>query len=62
MVRILGFCCPGLGSVPGWGAEILQAALPGREKAALVVVEGVLPRWSSDIEMKMHVSLEITQE
>ena len=32
VVRILGFHCRGLGSVPGRGTEILQAIQQGRKK------------------------------
>ena len=32
MVRIPGFHCCGLGSVPGWGTEILQAVQCGQKK------------------------------
>ena len=32
MVRILGFHCQGLGSVPGQGTEILQAMWNGQKK------------------------------
>ena len=28
VVRILGFHCPGLGSVPGWGTEIPNVVQP----------------------------------
>lgn len=32
MVRISGFRCQGLGSTPGWGTEIMQAAQLQSEK------------------------------
>ena len=33
MVRILGFHCHGLGSIPGQGTEIPQAAVDGQKKS-----------------------------
>ena len=35
MVRILGFHCQGLGSVPGQGTDILQAMWNGQKKKKL---------------------------
>ena len=32
MIRILGFHCRGLGSIPGLGTEILQVMWHGKEK------------------------------
>ena len=32
VLRILGFHCHGLGSIPGWGTEILQAVWCGQKK------------------------------
>ena len=36
LARILGFHCHGLGSIPGWGTENLQAALCTKKKIVLM--------------------------
>lgn len=35
LARILGFHCHGLGSIPGWGTENLQAALCTKKKNSI---------------------------
>ena len=41
MVRILRFHCRGLGSIPGQGTEILQAAQRGQKKNYGIIYKGI---------------------
>ena len=42
MVRILGFHCPGLGSIPGQGTEILKAVRRGHCQSTAVGAENTV--------------------
>lgn len=42
VVRLLGFQCCGQGLVPGWGAEIPQAAWHGQKKKKNINMDAVV--------------------
>ena len=65
MVRILGFHCRGLGSIPGQGSEILQAAWYGKEGRKGGSEEGRKGKQESSniyniFNIKFHNSARIT--
>ena len=56
MLRILGFCCCGLDSVPGWGTEILQVMQHSQKKKKKKERNNRWLEWTWEKAMAPHSS------